>query len=51
MVPMPSDSIDKMYTEMGPKEGTAHHAALEKKAGFSYRNLLGESMYAYITCQ
>ena len=51
MVPMPTDCIDKMYTELGPKEGTVHHTALEKKAGFSYQTLLGESMYAYITCR
>ena len=38
-----------MYSEMGPKEGTAHHTASEKKMGFSYRNLLGELMYVYMT--
>ena len=49
--PLPSDCIDLMYSEMGPKEGTAHHTALEKKMGFSYRNLLSELMYAYMTCR
>ena len=49
--PLPSDCIDLMYSEIGPKEGTAHHTALEKKMGFSYRNLLGELMYAYMTCR
>ena len=51
IVPISLDCIDKMYTEMGPKEGTAHHTTLEKKARFSYRTLLGELMYAYIICR
>lgn len=43
MVPLPSDCIDKIYTEMSPNESTAHLTALEK-------TLLGELMYAYIVC-
>ena len=38
----------------GPKEGTAEHLihlALETKAGFAYRTLLGEMMYAYVSCR
>ena len=49
--PLPTDCIEKMYSEMGPKEGTAHHTALKKHMGYSYRNLLGELMYACITCR
>ena len=50
IVPIPSDSIEKMYQEVGPKEGTTHHQAIASKFGFSYRTLLGEIMYAYMTC-
>jgi len=32
-------------------EGTAEHGALADKMGFSYRTLLGELLYAYITCR
>ena len=50
MVPIPSDSIEKMYKETGPKEGVAAHKILEDKMGFAYQTFLGELMYAYITC-
>ena len=50
-VPMPSDYIKKMYKETGPKEHTPNHKILETKRGFSYCTLLGEAMFAYITCQ
>ena len=51
MVPIPSDSIEKMYKATGPKEGVAAHKILEDQMGFAYRTLLGELMYAYITCR
>ena len=51
MTPMPLDCIEKIYREMGYKEGTAEHKVLEDKAGFAYCTLLGEIMYAYMTCQ
>ena len=51
MVLIPSDSIEKMYKETCPKEGVAAHKILEDKMGFSYWTLLGELIYAYITCQ
>ena len=50
MTPMPSDYIEKMYSEMGYKEGTAEHKVLKDKAGFAYCTLLGEIIYAYMTC-
>ena len=40
-----------MYKGTGPKEGVAAHKVLEDKTGFAYQTLLGELMYAYITCQ
>ena len=33
-----------------PKEGTLDHLNLEKSMGFSYQTLLGELMFAYVTC-
>ena len=51
IVPIPSDSIEKMCKEPGTKEGSPAHKALELKMGFTYRTLLGECMYAYITCR
>ena len=48
--PIPSDTVDKIYSEQGFRENTPAHQALEEKYGFGYRNLLGELMYAYVTC-
>ena len=41
-------SAEKLQTELGPEEGTAEHKALEREAGFSFRQVLGELMYAYV---
>ena len=48
--PLPLDCIEQMYLEEGPLENTTAHLTLEKKKGFNYCTLLGELMYAYITC-
>ena len=48
---MSTDCIERIYEESCPKEGTAHHKALEDRVGFSYRTLLVELMYAMITCR
>ena len=50
MCPLPTDCIESMYASEGPLENTAGHVLLEKKKGFNYCTLLGELMYAYITC-
>ena len=34
---------------LGPTEGTPEHHTLQTKFGFSYRTLLGELLYAYVT--
>ena len=48
---MPEDFIYKVYvTTHNTIEGSACHKDLEKKMGFSYHRLLGELMYAYVTC-
>ena len=35
----------------GPAEGSADHKNLEREIGFSYRQVLGELIYAYIVCR
>ena len=50
IVPIPSDSIECMYKETGPKEDVVAHKVWEDKTGFAYQTLLGELMYPYITC-
>jgi len=40
-----------LYAHQGPPENTAEHAALVSKYGFAYRTLLGELLYAYVTCR
>lgn len=49
-IDLSEDSIEKMYQESGPKESKTHHEAIESKCGFSYPTLLGEIMYAYMSC-
>jgi hypothetical protein len=48
--PLPIDAVNSMYSKVGPSEGTSQVANLSTKHGFSYRSLLGELMYAYVTC-
>ena len=49
--PLPDDAINNLYNNAGPAEGTPAHVALAIKNGFSYRTLLGELLYAYVTCR
>ncbi|KAG7354611.1 reverse transcriptase RNA-dependent DNA polymerase [Nitzschia inconspicua] len=50
--PLPVDAVDRLYqSPAGPSEGSPEHAALCESQGFSYRTLLGELLYAYITCR
>ena len=51
MCPLPIDYIKQMNAEEDPLENTTGHMILEKKKEFNYRMLLGEFMYAYITCR
>ena len=43
--------LEQLFNHVGPKEHSPEAIALEKTAGFSYRTVLGELMYAYITCR
>ena len=49
-VPLPVDAVTSLYVHQGPPENTAEHAALVAKYGFAYRTLLGELLYACVTC-
>jgi len=49
--PLPVDAVTLLYAHQGPPENTAEHAALVAKHGFAYRTLLGELLYAYVTCR
>ena len=40
---------DLIYHSVDPAENTPEHAKLAAEQGFSYRTLLGELLYAYIT--
>jgi hypothetical protein len=48
---MSYDKAAQLLTLEGPKEGTKEHADLESQVGFSYRQVLGELMYAFIVCR
>ena len=49
--PLSSDCLEQLFNHIGPKEHSPEAIALERTAGFSYRSVLGELMYAYITCR
>jgi len=48
--PLPVNAVTSLYAHQGPPENTAEHAALVSKCGFAYRTLLGELLYACVTC-
>ena len=50
-IPIPTDAVTTLYQHHGPAEGTSEHMALVAKYGFAYRTLLGELLYAYVTCR
>ncbi|MCE2996259.1 MAG: hypothetical protein LW863_11705 [Flammeovirgaceae bacterium] len=49
--PLPLDATTQLYSSTGPADGTDEHGTLETAFGFNYRSLLGELMYAYVTCR
>jgi len=49
--PLPPDCIASLYASVGPPESSPEHQALLARFGFSYRGLLGEILYAYVTCR
>ena len=52
MAPLATDILHQLQNHTnGYKEGTTEHRQLQEKQGFSYRSLLGEIMYAYVSCR
>jgi hypothetical protein len=51
IVPMSAETCKLLWTKTGPLEGTKEHRDLEKKVGYSYRQILGEIIYAYVICR
>jgi hypothetical protein len=47
--PLNPADISALYTTIGAAESTPEHAKLEAEMGFSYRSLLGELLFAYVT--
>ena len=51
-IPLRSNVLNQLAKEeSGPREGTQEHCELQEKQGFSYWTLLGEMMFAYISCR
>ena len=46
--PISPTACQSLQMEEGPPEGTKAHTELSEKMGFSYRQVLGELMYAYV---
>ena len=49
--PLSSSVAESLQRLEGPPEKSVEAKLLEKDHGFSYRNLLGELMYAYVLCR
>ena len=49
--PLPTEVLTHLQNHKGPIEGTKEHRELQDKMGFSYRTLLGEMMFAYVSCR
>jgi hypothetical protein len=47
--PLPPDTYQLLYNSVGPSEGSPAAAALAAEYGYTYRGLLGELMFPYVT--
>jgi hypothetical protein len=43
-----ASTAEDLSTSVGPAKSSTEHRPLEKKIGFSYRQVLGELAYAYV---
>jgi hypothetical protein len=51
-IPCSDRKVQELQLEgTGPTVGSPEHAALAKAAGFDYRQVLGEAIYAYVVCR
>ena len=48
---LPDSCLKTIFQECDPDEGTIDAFKLELSQGFGYHTLLGEMMYAYVTCR
>ena len=48
LTPIPTDTASRLMTLEGPTEKSQEAKEIAKKQGFSYRNVLGELIYAYV---
>ena len=51
LVPLRPEIQERLMKLQGPDEKSPESAVLVKKHGFSYRNLLGELVYAFVICR
>jgi hypothetical protein len=51
VTPIVDELAKTLYDLEGPAEDSAEHQVLRDKMGFSYRQLLGELMYAYVVAR
>ena len=51
VVPLNPAIANRLMTLEGPKENTIEAKELAKGNGFSYRNVIGELIYAYVICR
>ena len=51
LTPLASSSVESLLRLVGPPEDSAEHHQLQEECGFSYRQLLGELVYAYTVCR
>ena len=51
IVPLNPANVTQMMTLKGPPEKTPEAHELAREHGFSYRNILGELIYAYVICR
>lgn len=49
--PLLPGSLSELYASVGPPENTPEHQTLVDEFEFSYCTLLGELLYAYVTCR
>jgi hypothetical protein len=47
-VPLSPSLVTSLGTSKGPAEGTSEYRSIAEVAGFSYRQILGELIYAYV---
>ena len=49
--PLPEKCLSYIFNKSNPVKGTSKYKSLQQRMGFAYRTLLGELLYAYVTCR